>query len=120
VQEALKYTVVAAALSLLIGVIGGLVAGPEARQAVWIGVAIAFVFQLLLFVLLFVVALAPQPMLAHGLGMLGRLFIVGSVALFWAPWADLPAAPLLFSLVTVFFVTTLIEPLFFVSKPTAR
>lgn len=94
--------------------------GPESRQAVWVGVLVALVFQLLLFVVLFVVALAKQPMLAYGLSMLGRFFVVASVALFWAPWLQLPAAPLLFSLVTVFFVTTLIEPLFLLGKPTAR
>jgi hypothetical protein len=120
VQKAVRYTFLAAALSLLVGAAGSWVAGPESRQAIWIGVAIALVFQLVLFVLLFVVTLAKHPMLAYGLSMLGRFFIVGTVALFWAPWANLPAAPLLFSLVAVFFVTTLIEPLFLLSKPTAR
>ena len=82
-QKAVRYSLLAAALSLLVGVAGTLMVAPESRQAVWIGVFVALVFQLLLFVLFFALAFRKQPMLAYALGMLGRLFVVGSVALFW-------------------------------------
>jgi hypothetical protein len=101
----------AAGCSGLVGLIGGGVAPPESARAVWLGAGIALVIQVVLFVVLFVVAFARQPMLAHGLGMLGRLVAVGVVALFWVPMAGVPAAPLLFSLVAVLFLTTLVEPL---------
>lgn len=119
-DRALKFALVAAGFSLLVGAVGGWIAGPEHRQVVWLGVGLAYAIQVVFFVGFFVVAFASQPLLAHGLGMLGRLMIVGSVALFWVPWAGVPAAPFLFSLVAALFVTTLVEPLFLVRIPSAR
>ena len=58
---------------------------------------------------------APSPsrrLLAHLVGMLGRLLVFGVAALVWIPRWGLPPAPTLFSLVTVFFVTTLAESRF--------
>ncbi|MEX0912305.1 MAG: hypothetical protein WD737_13235 [Gemmatimonadota bacterium] len=118
--RALKFAVLAAGFSVLVGVMGGLIAAPEDRAAIWTGIAMAYGVQLVLFVTLFVWRFASQPMLAHGLSMVARLAVLGTVALIGVPWADLPAAPFLFSLVAVFFVTTLLEPLFLIRFSPAR
>jgi hypothetical protein len=52
--------------------------------------------------------------------MLGRLSAVGLLALFWVPMSGHPAAPLMFSLVSVFFVTTLLEPVFLIRPSPTR
>lgn len=116
----LKFVLVAALMTVVIGGVGGMVSAPEHHTAVWLGAGLAFFGQLLLVALFFGFTFATRPLLAHGMGMLGRLLLVGTVALFWVPWAGLPAAPLLFSLVAVLFTTTLIEPLFLVSLSTDR
>ena len=101
----------AAGLTLLVGAIGGLLVPADAREAVWVGAVIAFVVQIVLFVGLFVVAFARHPFLAHMLGIVGRFAALAMLAFIWVPLADLPAAPLLFSAVSVLFLTTLMEPL---------
>jgi len=119
-RRALSFALAAATFSLLIGVVGAAIAGPDGRRAVWIGVGLALGIQLVLASSLFLWLFSGRPLLAHGVGMVARFATVGTVALFWVPWAGLPAAPLLFSLVTVFFLTTLLEPLFLFSLSTAR
>jgi hypothetical protein len=119
-QRVLKFVAAAVGLVLVVGTLGTMIAGPDSRQAVWVGVGLALLIQIVLLLTLFVWAFAERPMLAHGVGMLGRLFAVGCLALFWAPSAVLPAAPLLFSLVAALFLTTLLEPLFLVSNQTGR
>ncbi|HEX8675034.1 MAG TPA: hypothetical protein VF710_24250 [Longimicrobium sp.] len=103
-------------LPVAVLVIGALVyaggvalAEPGARTGVAVGVAIACVFQLF-FLLVARVAFPGKQLAAYGVGMLGRLILVVAVALVLLPAAGLPAAPTLFSLVTVLFATTLLEP----------
>ncbi len=119
-QRAVKFGLWALGLGLLVGLIGTGIAGPEGRLAVWLGVGVALVVQLVLFVALFVLAFAERPLVAHGLGILGRLLALVALALYWLPWTGIPAAPVLFSLVAVFFVTTLLEPLFLFRLTTGR
>ena len=105
------YTVAAVLVAVLVGTIGGAAAG-EAREAgVWAGAAIGVAVQVAGFWLLFVWALPGRPVLAHGLGTLTRLAAVGAVALVWLPRSGFPAAPTLLSLVAVFFLTMLVEPM---------
>jgi hypothetical protein len=111
VERAVKFALVAGGVSLLVAVVGGAMAGPDGRPAVWMGAGVAFVIQWVLFTVLFVAAFAARPLVAHGVGILGRLLAVGAAALFWVPWAGVPAAPFLLALVAVFFMTTLVEPL---------
>ena len=75
------------------------------------GAIVAFAVQVLGFWLLFVWMLPGREGLAHGLGALGRMGLVMVAALWVVPAAGLPAAPTLFSLVTVLFLTTLSEPI---------
>ncbi|HEX8361355.1 MAG TPA: hypothetical protein VF613_14675 [Longimicrobium sp.] len=105
----------AALVPLGVLVIGGLVYGagaalaPGARQGVAVGVALGCVFQLL-FLLIARVAFPGKQLAAYGVGMLGRLILVVASALVLVPASGLPAAPTLFSLVTVLFATTVLEP----------
>lgn len=115
-----KFALSATGTAVLVGLAGAALTGPQGRVAVAAGVAVALFVQLGLFRLLFVALFADRPLLAHGMGMLFRLVAVAIAALIWVPWASLPAAPFLFSMVAVFFVTTLLEPLFMFSFKTAR
>lgn len=105
------YTAAAAVAAVVVGMIGRAVTtGEPARSGVQAGVAIGVAVQVAGFWLLSVWALPTRPVLAHGAGMLTRLVVVGGVALLWLPRSDLPAAPTLLSLVGVFFLTMLVEP----------
>ncbi|CAA9369189.1 MAG: hypothetical protein AVDCRST_MAG68-5316 [uncultured Gemmatimonadetes bacterium] len=83
--------------------------GPGARTGVAAGVAVGCAFQLLL-LLIARVAFPGKHLAAYGVGMLGRLLLVVASALVLVPASGLPAAPTLFSLVTVLFATTVLEP----------
>lgn len=80
------------------------------------GVLVALGLQLAIFWGLFVFALPQQAILAHGLGILMRLFAVGVFALMGVSAAGLPPAPTLFSMVACLFVTTLLEPVYLRSR----
>jgi hypothetical protein len=56
------------------------------------------------------VAFAGKQLAAYGVGMLGRLLLVVGSALVLVPASGLPMGPTLFSLVTVLFATTVLEP----------
>lgn len=88
---------------------GVALAGPGARGGVAVGVAIACAFQLV-FLLVARVAFPGNQLAAYGVGLLGRLILVVAAAMVLVPATRLPAAPTLFSLVTVLFATTLLEP----------
>lgn len=119
-DRALKFAAASVVLAGLVAGLGGVIAGTEGRSAVWLGAGLGLVIQWLLFVCLFMVALRGSPLLAHGLSMVARFLVLGVVAFFWVPWSGFAAAPLLFSLVAVFFGTTLLEPLFLIRFTTAR
>jgi hypothetical protein len=97
-----------AAIGALVFAIGAWMA-PEARGAVAAGVLVACAFQLLVFVIA-AVALPGNRLAAYGVGMLGRLLLVVAGALLLVPATGVAAGPFLFSLVTVLFATTLLEP----------
>ena len=105
------YTVAAALAGALVLAVGGAMAGEAGWAAVRTGVVIGVAVQVAGFWLLSVWALRDKPILAHGLGTLARMVAVGCVALIWLPRSGLPAAPTLLSLVGVFFLTMLFEPM---------
>lgn len=120
-RSGLWYTLVVLAVAAAVAGVGTALEDGPGRTAVWMGVGIATFVQLAAFWLLFVLLLPGQPVLAHGLGMLGRLGTVVLVALLGLPLSGVPAAPTLFSLVAVLFVTTLCEPVILqVAKRTRR
>ena len=97
-----------AATAALVWVAGRAMA-PEGVRGVTVGVLLGAAFQLLVFALM--VAVFPgRPLAAFGIGLIGRMVLVVAAALLIVPAAGLPPAPFLFSLVTVLFTTTLLEP----------
>ncbi|HEU0302607.1 MAG TPA: hypothetical protein VFR37_24315 [Longimicrobium sp.] len=97
-----------AAIGGLVFAIGAAMA-PGARGAVGAGVLVACAFQLLVFVIA-AAALPGNRLAAYGVGMLGRLLLVVAGALLLVPATGVAAGPFLFSLVSVLFATTLLEP----------
>ncbi|HET7231448.1 MAG TPA: hypothetical protein VFJ16_15675 [Longimicrobium sp.] len=91
---------------------GSALVPPEGRRGVAAGAAMGGIWQLLVLAVL-AVALPGNRMIAHGVGMVARLALVAAAGLVIVPAAGLPQAPTLFTLVTVLFATTLIEPVAF-------
>lgn len=106
-------TLFAAAGALVIGALvyaaGLTLAQPDARGDMATGVLVGVAFQLLV-LLIAAVAFPDNALAAYGVGMLGRLLLVIVAALVIIPAAGLTPAPFLYSLVTVLFATTLLEP----------
>lgn len=100
-----------AAVSLAVAGLGALVVGPESRTAVVFGAACAFVVQVFTFWTIAVWLFPGKGFAAYGLGLLGRMAAFTVVALAVIPATGLGFAPTLFSLVGVFWATTLVEPL---------
>lgn len=111
-RQGIRFTVVAAAISVAVAVVGALAVSPPARPGVYVGAGLAFALQVLVFWLLAVWLFPGRGMMTYGLGLLGRMFVFGVVALALAPRAGLALIPTLFSLAGVFWVTTMVEPLF--------
>lgn len=96
--------------------LAGWALAPEGVRGVSAGVGVGVAFQLLLFGLM-TTAFPGRPMIAFGVGMLGRMVLVIAAALVIVPAAGFAAAPFLFSLVTVLFTTTLLEPVLMAPGP---
>ena len=96
-------------IGALVFAAGVALAGREATAGVAVGVVLACLFQLFLFLVSRVVFPGKQ-LAAYGLGLLGRLVLVAVAILVVVPAAHLPAAPTLLSLVSVLFATTMLEP----------
>ena len=106
-------TVIAAVGVLVIGALvyaaGLTLAQPDARGDMATGVLVGVAFQLFLLVVAALV-FPDNALAAYGVGMLGRLLLVIVAALVIVPAARLRPEPFLYSLVTVLFATTLLEP----------
>lgn len=102
---------VAASIAVALGVwaVGSAMVEPAGRGAVAAGVAIALGFQLLVHAVT-TVALPGNRMAAYGVGMLARFVLVVAAALALVPAMGVEPAPFLFSLVTVLFAISLLEP----------
>jgi hypothetical protein len=106
-------TMLAAAVVLVVGAlvysIGLALARPDGRGSLAVGVLTAVAFQLLVLAIATIV-FPKNALAAYGVGMLGRLLLVIVAALVMVPAARLRPEPFLYSLVTVLFATTLLEP----------
>ncbi len=106
-------TMVAAMGTLVIGAlvyaVGLTLTRLDGRGALAVGVLVAVAFQLLVLAIA-AVAFPQNALAAYGVGMLGRLLLVIVAALVIVPAAGLQPGPFLYSLVTVLFATTLLEP----------
>ena len=106
------FALATACLILALGWVLGLVfTGAADARALWMSAAVAFVVQLFGF------ALARMSMRSNviagwGVGMLLRLLTLGVYAFVIVPALALPSGAALIALVTFFFVSTLVEPLF--------
>ncbi|HWK90016.1 MAG TPA: hypothetical protein VNP72_08465 [Longimicrobium sp.] len=97
-----------------VAAVGGVVfaaglAMTDARDALAAGVVLGCAFQLLVLGIA-AAAFAGNPLAAYGVGLLGRLLLVIVAALVIVPASGLRPGPFLYSLVTVLFATTLLEP----------
>lgn len=113
------YTVIAAVVALLIGVVGGSIPA-AARDAVWVGVALGYVAQMAAFWAFFVWIMPGRRILAHGLGMVWRMAVVGITAVLLLRAETGVVASTLFAMVAFFFVSTVLEPLFLRTEPLKR
>jgi hypothetical protein len=109
-RSGIWFSLVAAVAGLAVGLAGAAWVGEPGRAGVWWGAGVGFVAQVVGFWFLFVLLLPGRRVLAHGLGMLARFGLVAAVAFVGLPLLRVAAAPMLLSLVTVLFVTTLAEP----------
>ena len=100
-----------------VGALGSRWVAGDGEVGVWMGAGVGAAVQVVGFWVLFVWIYPARQALAHGLGMLVRFAALGIVALVWLPRAGLPAAPTLFSLATVLFLTTLAEPVILQRQP---
>lgn len=111
-RQGLIFSTVAVALAAAVTLLAMLLAEPSARAGVAIGASAALALQVGLFWLLAVWLFPGKGMLAYGLGLLARFAVFALLALLVVPAARLPFGPTLFTLAGVFWVTTLVEPLF--------
>jgi hypothetical protein len=112
VVTGIRYTVAATAVAVLIGAVAGLLADPTEWSAVVVGAGLALVVQVAVFWLLAAVFFPTRRMLLVGVGMAVRMLVLLLAALF-APQFGFTLAPVLLTLVSVFVLTTLLEPVVF-------
>jgi hypothetical protein len=111
VKRGLVYTAAALAVAAVIALIG-LGMAPQYRQGVLAGAGMGAVVQVAVFWLFFVWLYPDRGWHGYGLGLLVRLAVFAVAAFVVVPQAGLPLAATLFSLVGVFWLTTLLEPVF--------
>jgi hypothetical protein len=121
VSRAVRYAAAALGAAVLVTLVALAVAPAADRHGVFVGAGLALVVQVALVVTLHA-ALPDRRLLAVGLAMLGRFAAFGVVALvvLLAPGAGLPAAATLLTLVAVFLVVSILEPVFFRPEPLPR
>lgn len=110
-QQGIRYTVAALAAAALVAVAGVSMA-PRFRDGVLAGAGIGVAVQVAVFWIFFVWLFPGRGWHGYGLGLLVRLAIFALAAFVVVPAAGLPLAATLFSLVGVFWLTTVMEPVF--------
>ena len=107
-----EYTLTVLLVAALVGGAGALLLDSNGAAGAGFGAGAAFLVQAGIFWFLLVRADVRRIGVAHGVGVLLRFVSVGMLAFLVIPAMQLPPAATLLSLVTVFFVTTLLEPVF--------
>ncbi len=106
----------AAACGALIGTIWALMQAlftePTVRRALGITAVLAFVVQLVAFLVVRAMARRKNVIAGWGIGVLLRFVVLAIFALVAVPRLNLPLSASLLALATFLFVSTLIEPLF--------
>lgn len=110
-KQGIGYTAAALSVAAVIVMIG-LSLAPQYSDGVLVGAGIAAVVQVAVFWLFFVWLYPDRGWHGYGLGLLVRLAVFSVAAFVVVPQAGLPLAATLFSLVGVFWLTTVLEPVF--------
>lgn len=118
-RAATRYSVAVVVVAALVAAAGDLVPG-AVRAGVWMGAGIGLVTQVGVVWAMFVGLFPGRRLLAHGLGMMARLMVFAVVAMLALSQPLELAASTLFALVAVFFVSTVLEPLFLRTEPLKR
>jgi len=106
------YTVAATAIALAVAVVASSLAGPAEREDVFAGTGAGLLLQVVSFWVLAVWLFPTKRLLMMGLGMLVRMAAL-LAAVLAAPRMGYELAPTLLTMVTVFVLTTLLEPVLF-------
>lgn len=110
-ERAVRFSAVCLAAAVLVALIGSAWA-PAERPAVLAGAGLGALVQAAGF-WIFAVWLFPGRLWeGYGLGLLARFAAFAAVALWMVPALGLPLAATLFAMVGVFWLTTVVEPLF--------
>lgn len=110
-QQGIRYTAATLAAAALVAAVGvGL--APRFREGVLAGAGFAAVVQVAVFWIFMVWLYPGRGWHGYGLGLLVRLAVFALAAFVVVPRAGLPLAATLFALVGVFWLTTMMEPLF--------
>lgn len=115
--HAARFALASTLVSLAVLLLGRTLSGSAGHVGVLVGVAVACASQVGAFWLLGCVLFPDQRLVAYGLGMLMRMGVVAAGALLLVPLAGLPAVATLLSLVSVLFVTSVLEPVLFAVQP---
>ncbi len=110
--QGLRYTGVVLALAALVAAAGSALAGPAYRGGIVAGAGIGMLVQVAAFWIFAVWLFPGRAWHGYGLGMLARFVAFAAAAFLVVPAAGLPFAATLFSLVGVFWLSTLVEPVF--------
>ena len=110
--QGLRYTLAALALAALVAGAGIAFLDAGYRDAVLAGAGIGVAVQVAAFWIFAVWLFPGRAWHGYGMGMLARLAAFGAAAFVVVPAAGLPLAATLFSLVGVFWLTTMVEPVF--------
>lgn len=110
-QQGIRYTIAALAAAALVA-LAGVSLAPRFRDGVLAGAGLGVAVQVAVFWIFFVWLYPRRGWHGYGLGLLVRLAIFALAAFVLVPQAGLPLAATLFSLVGVFWLTTVMEPVF--------
>ncbi|MDB4948158.1 MAG: hypothetical protein JWM27_807 [Gemmatimonadetes bacterium] len=110
--QGIRYTVSVTLVAALVAAIAALSSGPAGRWGVLVGVGLGWMVQVASFWVFLVWLYPGRAWIGYGLGLLARFAIFALVAFLVVPRAALPFGPTLFSLVAVFWLTTMLEPAF--------
>ena len=84
---------------------------PEADRAIWTSAGVAFVVQIVAFVIVMLSAKKKNVIAGWGATAVLRFLVLAVYALVFVESLGLPSAPALISLAAFFFASTLVEPL---------
>jgi hypothetical protein len=110
--QALRYTGAVAGIAALVAAVMAAMLGSAALPAILAGAGLGALVQVASFWVFMVWLYPGRAWMGYGLGLLVRFAFFALVAFVVVPRAGLPLGPTLFSLVGVFWLSTMLEPVF--------